>query len=190
MVDDEELNVWFVREVLPLERALTAYIHRNWKVSDDVVELRQDIYENSLLGARRALPTNTSAYVYAVARNHLINKAKRARIVSIEAIADLDIVNRDFDIFEAERALTARDELRRAKEGIDKLPTKCREIVILRKVEGRTDRETAEMLGVSVETVPRQIKLGMKALVDHMLGGSGRIVRKSYNRRSQRGTHQ
>lgn len=183
MVEDDELNAWFVREVMPLERALTSYLHRNWRVPEDVPELRQDIYEHSLIGARRALPANARAYVYTVARNHLINHAKRARIVPIEAIADIDAVNWDVDIFEAERALTARDELRHAKEGIDKLPPKCREVILLQKVDGMTDREAAASLGVSVETVRRQIKLGMKALFDHMAGGSGRIVRKNYRRR-------
>lgn len=185
MVDDGELNAWFVREVLPLERALTSYIRRNWRVAEDVFELRQDIYEHSLIGARRALPLNARAYVYTVARNHLINHAKRARIVPIETIADLDSVHGDIDMFETERALTARDELRRAKEGIDKLPPKCREVILLQKVEGLTDRQAAESLGVSVETVRRQIKLGMKALIDHMIGGSGRIVRKNYRRRTE-----
>jgi RNA polymerase sigma factor (sigma-70 family) len=182
MIDDDELNAWFVREVLPLERALTSYIRRNWRVREDVAELRQDIYERSLIGARRALPVNTRAYIFITARNHLINNAKRARIVPIETMAELDDIQCDFDMIEAERALTARDELRHAKEGIDKLPPKCREIILLRKVEGMTDREAAQSLGVSIETVRRQIKLGMKALFDHMAGGSGKIVRKSYRR--------
>jgi RNA polymerase sigma-70 factor (ECF subfamily) len=186
MVDDDELNVWFVREVVPLERALTSYIRRNWRVPEDVLELRQDIYENALIGARRALPSNTRAYVYTIARNRLINQARRARIVPIETIAELDSIPRVIDMFEAERALTARDELRRAKEGIDKLPPKCREVILLHKVEGLTDREAAQRLGVSVETVRRQIKLGMKALIDHMLGGSGRIVRKKHRRFADR----
>src|SRR3546814_4376633 len=155
MVDDDALNAWFVREVLPFERALTSYIRRNWRVPEDVFELRQDIYENALIGARRGLPQNARPYVYTVARNHLINHAKRARIVQIETIADLDTVDRDIDMFEAERALTARDELRRAKEGIDKLPAKCREAVLLQKVEGLTDREAAGRLGVSGEAVRR-----------------------------------
>lgn len=182
MIDDDELNAWFEREVLPLERALTSYIRRNWRVAEDVSELRQDIYEHSLIGARRALPLNTRAYVYTVARNHIINHAKRARIVPIETIADLDAVHYDIDMFETERTLSARDELRRTKEGIDKLPAKCREVILLQKVDGMTDREAAESLGVSVETVRRQIKLGMKALFDHMAGGSGKIVRKNYRR--------
>lgn len=185
MIDDDDLNAWFVREVLPLERALSSYLHRNWRVPEDVPELRQDIYENILIGARRTLPTNTRAYVYTVARNHLINHAKRARIVPIEAIADLDSLHSgmDFDMFEAERTLGARAELRRTKEGIDKLPAKCREVILLQKVDGMTDREAAQHLGVGIETVRRQIKLGMKALFDHMAGGPGKIVRKNYRRR-------
>jgi hypothetical protein len=59
MIDDDDLNAWFVREVLPLERALSSYLHRNWRVPEDVQELRQDIYENVLIGARRTLPLNT-----------------------------------------------------------------------------------------------------------------------------------
>lgn len=184
MVDDDALNGWFVREVLPLERALTAYVRRNWRVAEDVFELRQDIYEHALIGARRGLPANTPAYMYTLARNHLINHAKRARIVSFEIVADLDSESFDVDLFEAERALTARDELRHAKAGIDKLPPRCREVVRLRKLDGLSTQEAADVLGVSTETVRQQLKYGMKALIDHMVGGSGRIVRPKFGRRA------
>lgn len=184
MVDDDALNAWFVREVLPLERALTGYVRRNWRVADDVFELRQDIYEHALIGARRELPVNTRAYMYTLARNRLINQAKRARIVSFEIIADLDSDSFAFDIFETERALTARDELRHAKVGIDKLPPRCREVMRLRKLDGLSTQEAADALGVSTETVRQQLKYGMKALIDHMVGGNGKIVRPKFGRRS------
>lgn len=183
MVDDDALNAWFVREVLPLEKALTAYLRRNWRVAEDVFELRQDIYEHALIGARRKLPTNSRAYMYTLARNHLINQAKRARIVSFEIIADLDGEIMDLDLFEAERALTARDELRHARVGIDKLPPRCREVMRLRKLDGLSTQEAAEALGVSTETVRQQLKYGMKALIDHMVGGSGKVVRPKFGRR-------
>lgn len=182
------LNAWFVREVLPLERALTAYVRRNWRVAEDVPELRQDIYEHALIGARRELPSNTRAYVYALARNHLINRAKRARIVSFEIVADLDNESFDLDMFETERALTARDELRHAKAGIDKLPPRCREVIRLRKLDGLSTQEAAAALGVSTETIRQQLKYGMKALIDHMVGGSGKIVRPRFERHSSRET--
>lgn len=187
MVNDDELNTWFRREVLPLERVLTSYIRRNWRVAEDVMELRQDIYEHALIGARRAgLPANSRAYLFTLARNHLINHVKRGRIVSFETLADIDTVGRYFDILETERALTARDELRHASAGIDKLPPRCREVIRLRKLHGLSTQEAADALGVTTETIRQQLKYGMKALIDHMLGGSGKIARPRFGRRGDR----
>jgi len=89
MIDDASLNAWFCREVLPLEQALTRFIHRNWRVADDVIDLRQEVYELTLTGARRGLPQHAGHYVYTIARNLLINRTKRSRIVSFELVADL-----------------------------------------------------------------------------------------------------
>lgn len=176
MIDDVTLNAWFCREVLPLERALTAFIRRNWRVADDVTDLRQEIYERVLVGARGGLPGNPAHYVYTSARNHLINSAKRARIVSFDLVADLETVDREIDFSAAERELSAREELRRAQEGLAGLSPRCREVVRLRKFEGLSTREAAERLGVGTEAIERQLAMGMRALVDFMLGGSGKIV--------------
>jgi RNA polymerase sigma factor (sigma-70 family) len=177
MVDDAALNAWFCREVLPLEGALTRFIRRNWRIADDVIELRQDIYERTLDGAQTALPANAQAFVFTVARNHLINYAIRARIVSFELVADLEGVGQAPDLLATERHLDARDQLRRAGAGMDALPPRCREVVRLRKVEGLTTQETADRLGVGIDTVERQLTMGMRALVDFMLGGTGKIRR-------------
>jgi RNA polymerase sigma-70 factor (ECF subfamily) len=186
MVDEETLNAWFCREVLPLERALTGFIQRNWRIPADVTDLRQDIYERALTGARNGIPSHTQQYLFTVARNHLINRAKRGNIVSFELVADMSTLDVEFDRFQAERHLTARDELRRAQEGLDRLPPRCRQVVWLRKVQGLSTRETAEELGISIDTVEKQITQGMRALVDFMLGGSGKIRRPPILRRRSR----
>lgn len=182
MDDEAALHAWFCREVLPLERALTSFIRRNWRVADDVIDLRQDIYERALAGARGGLPLNPRAYLFTVARNHLINQAKRGQVVSLELVADMSAFENDFDRFGAERQLSAREELRRTQQGLDRLPPRCREVVWLRKVEGLSTRETAERLGVTVDTVEKQITQGMRALVDYMAGGSGKIRRSRDSR--------
>src|SRR3546814_2339239 len=78
----------------------------------------------------------------------------------------------------AERHAIARDTLRRAQEGIDRLSPRVKQIVLLRKVEGLNTRETAEHLGIGIDAVERQLSMGMKTLADFMLGGSGRIIRQ------------
>lgn len=186
MVDEATLSAWFCGEVLPLERALTAFIRRNWRVDADVTDLRQDIYERALTGARAGIPAHTRQYLFTVARNHLINQAKRGQVVSIELVADMSSLETDFDRFWTERHLNAREDLRRTQQGLDQLPSRCREVVWLRKVEGLSTRETAERLGISVDTVEKQITQGMRALVDFMLGGNGKIQRPFYARRRTR----
>ena len=186
MVEDEALEAWFCREVLPLERALTHFIRRNWRVADDVSDLRHDVYELAIAGARTGVPTNTQAFLFTIARNHLINRAKRQKIVSFELVADLETMEREIDMFAAERHLIARDALRRTRDGIDQLSPRVREIVLLRKVDGFNTRETAERLGIGIDAVERQLSMGMKALADFMLGGSGRIIRQKFTRRRNR----
>jgi RNA polymerase sigma-70 factor (ECF subfamily) len=66
------------------------------------------------------------------------------------------------------------------------LSPRVREIVHLRKVEGLNTQETADRLGIGVDAVKQQLKLGMQALADFMLGGSGKIVRPQIKRRRNR----
>lgn len=183
MVDDSALREWFCREVLALEPSLLSFIRRNWRATGDIVDLRQEIYERVLLGARHGLPQHTAAFVFTIARNHLINCAKRARIVSFELVADLEEVGPSPDMFSAERHLQARDELRRAQTGLERLPPRCREVVRLRKIEGLSTREVADRLGIGIDTVEKQMTLGMRALADFMLGGTGKVERASLRER-------
>jgi RNA polymerase sigma-70 factor (ECF subfamily) len=187
MVDDDILESWFCREVLPNEAALTQFIRRNWRVADDVVDLRHDIYEQVIAGARRCLPDEVRPYLFTVARNHLINRAKRARIVSFELVADLEAVQHDADLLTAERHVLAREALRRTQEGIDRLSPRVRQIVLLRKIEGMNTRETAAHLGIGIDAVERQLSMGMKALADFMLGGTGKIIRQKLARKGRQG---
>jgi RNA polymerase sigma-70 factor (ECF subfamily) len=159
------------------ERALTAFIRRNWRVEDEVFDLRHDIYELAISGARGGLPGNARAYLFTVARNHLINRAKRARIVAFDHVADLEAAS-SVDLLATERQLSARDELRRFQEGRERLSPRVREVVLLRKVEGLDARETARRMNIGVDAVNKQLVMGMKALADFVLGGPGRIVRQ------------
>ncbi len=177
MTSDDKLRQWFVEEVLPLETSLTRYLSRNWRVESDVIDLRQDVYEAVLNGARETLPQHTNAYVFTVARNLLINRAKRARVVSFEQMTEVETMDAIVDLMATERHIHARDALRRAGEGLEALPPRCRQVVRLRKIEGLSTREAAERMGVGIDTIERQLVMGLRAMADAMLGGRGRVRR-------------
>jgi len=179
MTGDAEIREWFRQEILPLEMQLTQFIRRNWRVEDDVIDLRHDVYERAIAGARTELPRATRPYLFVIARNHLINKAKRAHIVSFELVADLEQIDHGANSFDPERHLMAREMLRRVQDGLAKLTPRVRQIVQLRKIEGLNTRETAELLGIGSDAVRQQTSIGMRALTDYMLGGkAGGISRQ------------
>ncbi|HUD93612.1 RNA polymerase sigma factor [Sphingobium sp.] len=177
MLDDLDLQRWFRSDVLPLEPVLMRFIRRHWRSAVDHKDIRQDVYERTLVGAGRSIPIKTKAYLLTVARNVMINRARRERIVSIELIADLETSIIEPDWLTPERHAGGRDELRRAQAGLDRLPPRCREVIKLRKVEGLSTREVAEHLGIGIDAVQQQTTFGIRALADYMLGGTGHVKR-------------
>ena len=61
--------------------------HRNVA---DAADLRQDVYAAVIEAAQSELPNRAKPFVFAVARNLLINRVRREHVVPIEAVADLD----------------------------------------------------------------------------------------------------
>ena len=177
MTDDAAIKRWFTQEVLPLERELVRFIARHCRDKADIPDVRQEVYERALTGSPVEGLRSTRSYLFTIARNVLIDRARRTKIVSFEQISDIDMVEWDRDVFAEERQMTARDELRRAMAGLDQLPPRCREVVRLRKVEGLSIRETADRMQVSHHTIERQLTLGLRALANFMLGGEARISR-------------
>jgi RNA polymerase sigma factor (sigma-70 family) len=184
MIDDEVVKAWFVREILPLEPVLTRFIRRRWRQAADVADLRQDVYARIYAAAREQLPRQARPFLFTTARNHLINCAKRAQVVSIEYVADMEASMFAVDTVTPDRILSAHDEFRRVRTGLEQLPPRCREVVLLRKIEGLSTREVAARLHVGIDTVEQQMVHGMRALVDFMLGGSGKIRRPAAAKRS------
>ena len=184
MTDPEDLRQWFCTEVLPLEAPLMRYLRRGRIGESEAADIRQDIYEHALKGAMHELPDHTKAYVFTIARNLLINRARRARVVSLEFMAPSDLpIDDDPDMLTPERYADARAELSRAHAGMERLPPRCREVIRLRKIEGLSTRDVAQRLNVGIDAVEQQLTLGMRALVDFMLGGEGKIRRRRYSDR-------
>ena len=174
----EEVRVWFIREVLPLEQALMRYLHRNCRRKDDIPDLRNDIYVQVYEAALKQIPDKPRQFVVTTARNLLINRFRREHIVSIEAMADLDTLEAALDVPDPERNVAARDELRRLQHALDRLPQRTREVIIMRRVEGLSRVEISVRLGISEETISAHVTDGMRALTEMLYGDDASIRSK------------
>lgn len=175
----EEVHAWFIREVLPLEAALMQYLHRNWRRKDDIPDLRNDIYVQVYEAALRQIPDKPQQFVIVTARNLLINRFLREQIVPFDAIADMDNLEVASEAPGPDRALIARDELRKLSAALDLLPPRCREAVVMRRIEGLSRREIALRMGISENAVAGHVRLGMSALADMLFGEPDVLTRRS-----------
>lgn len=165
-VSTHDLKAWFVREVLPLEASLLQFLRQSWRQGEDVADLRQDIYVRVYEAANRELPQSAKSMVFAIARNLLIDRYRHNRIVPIEGVADLESIEIASDEPGPDRSAIARDELRHIKLALDRLPPRCREAVILKRVEKLTRPEIARRMGISENTVKRHLTDAAHLLAD------------------------
>jgi len=172
VVSVPDLNAWFVREVLPLEAALMQYLNRGWPDKNEVEDLCHDVYVRVYEAAREKTPNPAKPFVFTVARNLLIDRARRSQIVPIDTVAELEISDIATDQPGPDRNVIARDELRRLSAALDRLPRRCREAVTLRKIEGLSIGEIAARMGISVKTIDKHLREGADLLADILHNGT------------------
>ncbi|MEO6799024.1 MAG: sigma-70 family RNA polymerase sigma factor [Rhodanobacter sp.] len=171
-VVDDSLNSWFAREILVHEGALMRYLLRSWFRREEIHDLRQEIYVRVYEAATKSRPAMPKSFMFTTARHLMTDRLRRGRVVSIEAVGDIDALNVLVDEITPERRLSSRQELRRLSEALDRLPDRCREVVWLRKVEDLPQKEVAARMGISEKTVEKQVAKGARLIAEHVHGGT------------------
>ena len=169
-----EVDLWFGREVLPLEAALMQFLQHNWRNKGDIYDFRQEVYVRVYEAALKKIPDRPKQFVFATARNLLIDRVRQEHVIPIEAAADLEALEIAADTPGPERILSSRDDLRRLQAALDRLPLRAREAVILGRIEGLSRREIAQRMGIGEGTVAQYLARGIRELVEHFYGESPR----------------
>ena len=159
---------WFAEEVQPHEPDLRSWLHRRFPEARDIDDVVQESYVR-LLRARESTPVASArAYLFATARNVALAIFRRPKIFSTYPVTDsavLRIVQEGEDVAEL---VSMRQEVALLLEAIDALPHRCREIFILRKLQGVPQRQIAEQLRLSEQTVQVQVARGAKRCVQFL----------------------
>jgi RNA polymerase sigma-70 factor (ECF subfamily) len=169
---DDSLNNWFAREILAHEGALMRYLLRSWFRREEIHDLRQEIYVRIYEAAAKARPAMPKSFLFTTARHLMTDRLRRGRVVSIEAVGDLDVLNVLIDEVSPERRMGARQELKRLTDAFDRLPDRCREVVWLRRVEELSQKQVAARMGISEKTVEKQVAKGARLIAEYFYGGS------------------
>ena len=185
-MEKSECDAWFLTEVLPLEAALMRYLAGNVRNGSDVDDLRQEVYARVYGAALKRRPEITRAFVFVTARNLLIDRGRRERVVSFDLVGDID-AHETVDVGAVDREMSARLELRRVATAIAALPPRCRAVVVMRKIDDLPQREVARRLGITEDTVERQVSKGVRALAAAVFGDDDGRRERPHNDRKRHG---
>jgi RNA polymerase sigma factor (sigma-70 family) len=170
-----ERNAWLAKDILVHERALRGYLSRFFKNVADIEDVVQETYAR-LLGLSDSAAEgvrNWHAFLFTSARNVALDRIRRARVVSLDTLAEMGGADVLDQTPSADEALNARQELALLLETIASLPDRCREALTLRKLYGLSQREIANRLAITESTVEKHVAYGVRLCAERMFAKRG-----------------
>lgn len=161
---------WVAREIFPHEADVRAWLRRSSLRTSEEDDVIQEAYCRLLTVQSPADIRQPRAYFFTVARSIVLESFRRARVVRIDAVAEVAMFDSIDPAAPVEQTLSDRQELQRVEAGLARLPSRCREIFLLRRVHGLSQREVALRLNITENVVGKQtaraLDLLLRALSD------------------------
>jgi len=166
-----EIVAWVGSNIVPHEADLRARLRRMAVPEEEISDIVQDSYLRIAKLDSIAHIRNGRAYFFTTARAVLLQRVRRDKIVRIDSLTEAEALKLCDTDPGPERHTSARLELARVRTLIDALPTRCRQIFELRRIEGIPQREIAERLGIPEHTVEAQSRRGLKLILKAIAAG-------------------
>lgn len=159
------LSRWFAEDVKPYEPALRAYLHRRFSSLPDHDDVVQETYTRLLRARQNGRLTYAKAFLFTAARNIAIDMFRRRRGVVHETLSDVAEVPLLEEMPGVDETLDRQQRLDLLIEAVSALPERCRQVMMLRHLDGLSYKQIAEQLGISPETVKVHRVKGVRACV-------------------------
>jgi RNA polymerase sigma factor (sigma-70 family) len=159
---------WFAEEVLPHEQPLRSYLRQSLPSLADVDDLVQDCFARIMRARNTGSVRSPKPLLFAIARNAVrdfITRKTRAVLIPITETEGLAVLEEGSDVVEQ---VCRKQELALLTEAIHSLPERCREVLLLRKIKGLSQKEIAELLGIAEHTVEALAAKGTRRCADFL----------------------
>ena len=138
---------------MPHEPLLRSYLRQSLPSLADADDLVQDCFARMMRARAQGIVRSPKPLLFAIARNAVrdfIARKGRAELIPItETVEDAVLVDGS-DVVEA---VCRSQELDLLADAIRSLPDRCREVLLLRKIKGLSQKEIAALLGIAEHTV-------------------------------------
>lgn len=153
---------WFAAEVQPHGTQLESYLRGAFPAVRDVDDVVQESYLRVWRACARKSICSARGFLFQIARHVALDQLRRARRAPFESVADLESLPVADGRPDAASAACTAEEIELLADAIERLPARCREIFLLRKLQRMPQRDIARLLGLSERTVQEQVARGMR----------------------------
>lgn len=145
------------------KHALRRYLWRFFSRTQDVEDMLQEVFLRAYAAEAKGPILLPQAYLFRVAKHVALNeiaRRKNSATNAIEDFADPDVVGSDNQPG-LEQQVEARARLALFARAVAALPDQCRKVLVLKKIEGMSQREIAKRLGIAESTVEKHLAKGL-----------------------------
>jgi len=153
---------WFAEEVQPHEPALRAYLHARFPSVTDQDDVVQEAYSRVLRAKESGNIRYARALLFTTARNAALDLFRRRRAMPLAAIGDYQELTVLDESPGVPDLVGRQQELEILAEAVRALPDRCRQVILLRYLDGLSYKEIARQLVISPETVKVHMAKGMR----------------------------
>jgi len=156
------LSRWFTEQVQPHEPALRAYLQARFPTLADHDDLVQETYTRLLRAQANGGVRYPKAFLFTAARNAAFDLFRRRGAKPTEAVTDLVELTVLEEMPGVGEQMDQSYELEVLADAVRALPDRCRQVIMLRYLDGLAYKEIAVQLGISAETVKVHMAKGMR----------------------------
>jgi RNA polymerase sigma factor (sigma-70 family) len=178
---------WIADHILPWEAEVRRWLGRYARTlrAYDIDDLIQEAYAR-LWSADFTRIRDGRTFLYSVVRNVLQDQLRRARVVQIECVAEIDALDID-DAPGPERWVSAHQQYEQLLRVLKKLTPQRLTVFQLRKFEGLSLREIASRLGITEKTVENLLGLAQAQVMKALFAQGDAPLRQTSERDYERG---
>jgi RNA polymerase sigma factor (sigma-70 family) len=153
---------WFSEEIHAHDAQLKSYLRGSFPSVHDVEDVVQESYLR-VWKARATQPIQSAkAFLFTVARNLALKVVRKNRNAPFLPLGDSAALGVTEEGANAAEAACVREKIDLLADAVMALPACCREIIILHKLQGLSQKEVARRLALSERTVESQVRIGVR----------------------------
>lgn len=153
-------------EILPHEADIRRWLLQARFSGVEADDLIQEAYCRIFAATKATRITDGRAYFFTVVRNLVFETLRRSRVVPMERVSAIEDQDYAADEPSPEQVVMARQTLGVVQSAIANLPKRCQDVFVLHRLNGLSQREIAERLGVSENVVEKEVARGLRSVLE------------------------